>query len=301
MTADELWQQHAQQLPVRVRPLRQETLTSYATRLAAANALARPTILLRALGHPHGNLTQTTMHDYDIALNAPALARLETFTGIPTERLRKALPAINHRANLPGDIPRIKLFRCWGLRRPCDGLRRPGRRPPDDPHPPTAIPGDLRTPPPLARRGQSPDPDRPHRHTGDPHRAPAATSACAPTSPLTPTAGNGFGGNCTPRQTSSRAGSSPATATTPRLHKVWAARHAVLRPWSTVLVGYQPLVYPEAVALAEIITDLNWRRHVAMVQHDIDLKPFFHRVAARLGQPSLFAATPPATATTGIR
>ncbi|MFG6202436.1 hypothetical protein [Nonomuraea sp. JJY05] len=46
------WQQTAQQLPVRVRPVRGETVISYVFRLADANDLARPTILLGALGRP---------------------------------------------------------------------------------------------------------------------------------------------------------------------------------------------------------------------------------------------------------
>jgi hypothetical protein len=44
------------------------------------------------------------------------------------------------------------------------------------------------------------------------------------------------------------------------------------------------LVMPEAVALAEILCDLEWRRHVAMAT-DYDLVQFYRLVARRLGQP----------------
>ena len=73
------------------------------------------------------------------------------------------------------------------------------------------------------------------------------------------------------------------------MHQTWTARSTALWPWLTVAVPSDLLVFPEAVALAEIITDLHWRRHIAMARHDTDLKPFFHRVAARLGQPRMFA------------
>ena len=45
---------------------------------------------------------------------------------------------------------------------------------------------------------------------------------------------------------------------------------------------------PEAVALAEILCDLEWRRHVAMA-NDYDLMQFYRLVARRLGQPTKFS------------
>ncbi|MGI8313435.1 TniQ family protein [Saccharopolyspora hattusasensis] len=290
-----LWQQHAQQLPVRVRPLRLETLTSYATRLAAANELARPTILLRALGHPHGNLAATTMNDYDIALNPPALARLETFTGIPAQRLRKSLPVVNNRSfDLPADIPRIKLFRHWGLRRICDRCA-------------ARIPG---TPTILAYRQEFPAICLRHRRwlDADKQQRPALSQVDLDHAPEILTAHRRY------RRMHARivvdADSSewfrrqmltamdivsawviPSRRDHPRLHETWSARTAALWPWLTVAVPSDPLVFPEAVALAEIITDLHWHRHVAMARYDTDLRPFFHRVAAKLGQPRMFAIT----------
>jgi hypothetical protein len=42
---------------------------------------------------------------------------------------------------------------------------------------------------------------------------------------------------------------------------------------------------PEAVALAEILCDLEWRGHVAMA-NDYDLVQFYRLVARRLGRPA---------------
>ena len=285
-----LWQQHAQQLPVKVRPLRLETLTSYATRLAAANELDRPTILLRALGHPHGNLAQTTMHDYDIALNAPALVRLETFTGIPAQRLRKSLPAVNRRFDLPGDIPRTKLFRCWGLRPPCDGCaaRVPGK--------PTIRAYQYEYPPICTRHRRWLDGDKLQPQI-DLVNAPEIMTAYRRYLKLRDRIAVDFDSSEWFRRQLSTATAIvsawviPSRRDNPQMHQTWTARSTALWPWLTVAVPSDLLVFPEAVALAEIITDLHWRRHIAMARHDTDLKPFFHRVAARLGQPRMFAIT----------
>jgi len=45
------------------------------------------------------------------------------------------------------------------------------------------------------------------------------------------------------------------------------------------------LEMPDAVALAEILCDLEWRRHVAMA-NDYDLVQFYRLVARRLGRPA---------------
>lgn len=291
-----LWQQPPQQLPVKVRPLGLETLTSYATRLAAANELARPTILIRALGHPHGNLAATTMHDYDLALNPLALARLETFTGIPAARLRKSLPAVNRRPDLPGDIPRIKLVRRWpkGIDRLCDRCA-------------ARVPG---TPTISTYRPEFPAICVRHRRwlDADKQQRPALSQVDFDDVPEILTAYRRY------RRLRARivvdadsrewfrmqmldamqivsAWVIPSRRDHPRLHETWTARTPKLWPWLTVTVPSDPLVFPEAVALAEIITDLHWRRHVAMAHYDTDLRPFFHRVAARLGQPRMFAIT----------
>ncbi|QHE72786.1 hypothetical protein GFS60_06434 (plasmid) [Rhodococcus sp. WAY2] len=127
-----LWQQPAQLLPVRVRPIGGETVVSYVFRLAAANALKRPTTLLRALGEPiNGTPFASMIHNRDLTLNAPALARLETFTGLPADQLRKALPSLsNPRADpLPQTDPTIRVFRSAAIRDHCHPCiaRIPGR------------------------------------------------------------------------------------------------------------------------------------------------------------------------------
>jgi hypothetical protein len=43
------------------------------------------------------------------------------------------------------------------------------------------------------------------------------------------------------------------------------------------------VTFPEAVMLATILTDLNWRRHVAL---DWDNQPFCRRIAGSIGEQS---------------
>jgi hypothetical protein len=95
--------------------------------------------------------------------------------------------------------------------------------------------------------------------------------------------------------------------TTTKIHAAWGMtrRWAELAPvrlpelskrWHTraEALGLQPrrgheqalVSYPEAVALAEILTDLDWRRHVAMVR-DHQLDKFYRRVGTRLGEPGI--------------
>jgi hypothetical protein len=45
---------------------------------------------------------------------------------------------------------------------------------------------------------------------------------------------------------------------------------------------------PEAVTLAEILCDPQWRRYVAVADR-YDLLPFYRQVARRLGQPTKFS------------
>jgi hypothetical protein len=49
------------------------------------------------------------------------------------------------------------------------------------------------------------------------------------------------------------------------------------------------LVLPEAVTVAEVLCDLDWRRHVAMVDNSSDLARFYHRIGRRLGQSRRFS------------
>lgn len=162
------WQQTAQRLPVRVRPMRGETVISYVFRLADANDLARPTILLGALGRPTRGLTRSLVNDFDIRVNQHSLDRLETFTGIPAARLRKALPGL-HRLDdtLPEEIPAFRPSRAWGLHDYCDPMRCPAARAAHDQGLLALFPQALPQAPRLARRQ-----DRPHQHPRDHHRPP---------------------------------------------------------------------------------------------------------------------------------
>jgi hypothetical protein len=69
----------------------------------------------------------------------------------------------------------------------------------------------------------------------------------------------------------------------PLFNRRWRDRAAALgRPASA---GNPPRVaiFPEAVALAAILTNLTWRRHVAL---EWDVKPFYQRIAASIGEES---------------
>ena len=74
----------------------------------------------------------------------------------------------------------------------------------------------------------------------------------------------------------------------PCLHERWEARGDKLPGFHSAHKPTRLLVYPEAVALAEVFCDLEWRRHVAMVR-ELQMTNFYQHVAKRLDQPSDFA------------
>lgn len=285
-----LWQQPAQLLPVRVRPIGGETVVSYVFRLAAANTLARPTTLLRALGEPVSGYPYATMiHNRDITLNAPALARLETFTGLPAARLRKALPSLSTpRADpLSHTGPMIRVFSNAAIRDHC--------------HPCIArIPG---RPQVRVHSGEAPSICRRHRRwieTTSKHTDQIDLSgnieiitAHRRLDRLRSTAGDhawvheqlGHASRVVLGWHLARAPFSPSYYTFKHLHARWDKRAAAL-PQSPRAISL--LVLPEAVTLAEILCDLEWRRHVAMADYDHDVAPFYRHVGRRLGQPERF-------------
>jgi len=125
-----MWQQPAQQLPVRVRPVFGETALSYVFRLAEANDLDRPTLLLRALGRPNIGVSRFLLDkDYEVSLNELALRRLETFAGRPADQLRVALGNLSRVTAEPEDTPKIWLYKAHNLRNHCDRCvaRLPGK------------------------------------------------------------------------------------------------------------------------------------------------------------------------------
>ncbi|WP_018586204.1 TniQ family protein [Salinispora arenicola] len=273
------WQQTAQRLPVRVRPMRGETVISYVFRLADANDLARPTILLGALGRPTRGLTRSLVNDFDIRVNQHSLDRLETFTGIPAARLRKALPGL-HRLDdtLPEEIPAFRPSRAWGLHDYCDqcAARLPAQHTirvyslyfpklcrkhrvwfadrTDLTNTPEIITAHRRYGRLLAATG-----DRQWAY-GQLHRATQIIMDWAPHS----------------------------YRLVPRLHERWEARGKALPGFHTPHNPTHLLVYPEAVALTEVFCDLEWRRHIAMVR-EFQTANFYQHVAKRLNQPPDFA------------
>jgi hypothetical protein len=65
----------------------------------------------------------------------------------------------------------------------------------------------------------------------------------------------------------------------PRLRSRWQDRASRLG-----LTSQPAVTFPEVVALAQVLTDLDWRCHVAMVREwQLDL--FYQRIARRLGEP----------------
>lgn len=273
------WQQTAQQLPVRVRPVRGETVISYVFRLADANDLARPTILLGALGRPTRGLTRSLVNDFDIRVNPHALNRLETFTGIPTARLRKALPGL-HRLDdtLPEEIPAFRPSRAWNLHDYCDQCA--ARLSPQH----TIRVYTLYFPK-LCRK----------------HRVWLASKTDLTNTPEIVTAHRRYGRLLAATGDRQWTDLQLHRATwivmdwaphsyryAPRLHERWEARGKTLPGFHSAHKPTRLLVYPEAIALAEIFCDLEWRRHVAMVR-ELQMTNFYSHVAKRLNQPPDFA------------
>ncbi|KAB1935030.1 hypothetical protein F8271_22360 [Micromonospora sp. ALFpr18c] len=291
------------QLPIRVRPVLGETVLSYVFRLAHANDLDRPTLLLRALGRPNAAVTRFALdRDYEVSLNELALRRLETVTGRSSEQLRAALTNLHRISATPEDNPTIWLYKGHDLLNHCDHCvaRIPGK--------PTIRVHRLLFPQ-LCQR---------HRRWLDPATAGIPRQVNLSNTPEIVTAHR--------RYSQLRAANRDHHWTHIQLRQAtWIAmdwaRHSKYRArplhdrWQTradaLGIGHGPynptplLVFPEAVALAEVLSDLNWRRHVAMVHRDSDMDRFFrhvamvHRdsdmdrffrhVAQRMNQPATFA------------
>ena len=78
-------------------------------------------------------------------------------------------------------------------------------------------------------------------------------------------------------------GFDPRLRRMPAFTQRWRDRAAAL---GITVTGKQPpriVTFPEAVTLAAILTNLNWRRHVAL---DWDNQPFYQRVAESIGEQS---------------
>jgi len=278
-----LWQLPARALPVTLRPLGGETVISYTRRLSEANDLA-PTAIMRALGQV---IPGSGYHllDHDAWLNDQAIARLEALSALPGHRLATALPALRWGPPrwfppLPEDSPALRCYRPWPAARPACrpcALRASG--------------GTAATA--LVRPQASPLLCRRHLRWLGGAAETAQTDISA--APEILTAHRRY------QQLLARSGDRDWAAASigaawgitthwaqdpsrrPRLRSRWqdrASRLGLTGPPS------QPAVtFPEVVALAQVLTDLDWRRHVAMVREwQLDL--FYQRIARRLGEPS---------------
>jgi hypothetical protein len=279
-----LWHAPARPLPVAVRPVAGETLPSYARRLAAANDLT-PYAVLRALGHPRTTIGKHLLI-CDARINEHAAARLEAYTGIPRERLARALPAMTRQMHpgdtLPPDRPTLCFIRAQ-TRPPCrkcelaaTGADRPAA---------LALPGWT----PLVchrhRRWLGPADDTTQH---DLSAAPGILAAGRRLAGLLARSGDRrwawrefrTAWNIT------RDWPGPALQRMPVLAERWHDRAAALgtSTFVTTPAGNRAswiVAFPEAVALTAILTDLNLRRYIAL---EYDDRPLYRRISASIGE-----------------
>jgi hypothetical protein len=282
-----LWHADARALPVTLRPLGGETIPSYTRRLAEANDL-RPTAIIRAIGeHPYS--TGYHLLDRDAWINEQALDRLETYSGISRQRLQRALPALRWGAPgpqarpLPADRPAVHCYSPYPPARPAcrSCVLRAARG---------SIPSPV-----LIRPAASSLICRRHQRWLDTRTEATQYDLSGTTEILTShrryrqlQASNAdtqwVTGNLSTAWHITRLWADRTPARFPELRKRWHTRADRLGiPRST---RQPPVVtFPEAVTLAEILTDLNWRRHVAMAG-DWQIDRFYQRVARRLEEPA---------------
>jgi hypothetical protein len=282
----------AQLLPVQVRPVGGETVVSYVFRLADANGFARPTMLLRAIGEPVArNVHAGILDHHDITLNTPALARLAALTGRSTASLRKTLPSLaTPRADrrLSGKTePLISAFSSSAIRGHCQQciVRIPG-------HPNIRV--HRRSAPAICRRHHRwVDTTRQHPNQVDLSKNIEIITAHRRFERLLSTVDELTWARQQLWRTTGIVTEwhhhwdrqSFSHSIFEHLHARWDKRAETLpSPGSATSL----LVMPEAVALTEILCDLEWRRHVAMA-NDYDLIQFYRLVAQRLGQSTKFS------------
>ena len=275
------WLQPARALPVTLRPVGGETVNSYAMRLSVANSLI-PTAVLLSLGQ------HTERNPYLLArdswLNEQALARLEAFSAIPRGRLLRALPALRQgppSSQLPplaGDRPALHCYipqpRPWLACRLCTLRASLGT-----------------TPTALVRPPVSPLICRRHQRWLGTADEPADTGISAVPEILT--AYRRFQRlhlNSTHPETTADCIQAAWNITRVwarephcrrRLRARWRARAGKLGPDTTV--SSRVVTFPEAVALAEVLADPDWRQHVATVPAR-QAGQFYRRVSDRLGE-----------------
>jgi hypothetical protein len=279
-----LWHAPARPLPVTTRPVAGETLPSYARRLAAANDLT-PYAALRALGQLRTGVGKHLLI-CDAMINEQAAARLETYTGIPRERLARAIPAVTRPMHpgdtLPADRPALCFLRVQ-TRPPCRKCELAATGP--------AGPAALVLP--------SWTPIVCHRHRRWLGPAHDTTQHDLSPAPDVLAAGRRLAGLLT--RSSDRAWTWSEFLTAWNIARDWAGsgiQHmpALGRRWHdrAAALGTPEFVitpagkrapwivaFPEAVALTAILTDLNLRRHLAL---EYDDRPLYRRIAASIGE-----------------
>jgi hypothetical protein len=279
-----LWHGSARPLPVAVRPVVGETHPSYSRRLAAANDLT-PYAVLRALGDP-----RTTVGKHllicDARINEHAAARLEAYTGIPRERLARALPAMTRQAHpgdtLPTDQPALCFVRAHP-RQPCRKCELAA----------TGAAG-LAV---LVLPGWTPLVCQRHRRWAGPaddtsqhdlSAAPDVLAASRRRARLLARSGDRRWAWQEFRTAWHIARDWPGRSLQrmPAVAQRWHERAAALgtSTFTDTPKGKQTswiVAFPEATAITEILTDLNLRRRIALEYND---SPLYQRISASIGE-----------------
>jgi hypothetical protein len=220
--------------------------------------------------------------EHDAWLNEQALDRLEAYSGISRERLAWALPALRQlpRRPMPADRPALQVHQPWPpARHACRQcrLRASGSSgPPAMVHPgtsPLVCQRHRRWLGPASETGQydlsaareilTAARRRTRLLARSPDRKWAAgifQTAWSMTQAWT---------ECDPRR---------MPVFSQRWHDRAAALGITARKWPPRVV-----TFPEAVTLTATLTDLNWRRHVAL---ESDTDPFYQHVADSIGEQS---------------
>jgi hypothetical protein len=276
-----LWTAPARVLPVTVRPLGGETVISYARRLSEANGL-RPTTVTRALGQLSCG-SGYHLFDREAWLNEQALDRIEAYSGISRERLARVLPALRQRPRLPlpADRPAVYVHRLSPPARPA--CRRCLLRASGSSGPPVMVhPG---TSPLICQRhkrwlgpaGETAQYDL--SAAGEILTAARRRTRLLARSPDRKWAAGIFAAAWSMAE--------DWTEYDPRRMPVfsrrWRDRAAALGITTAEKWPPRVVTFPEAVTLTAILTDLNWRRYVALEWND---KPFYQHVAESIGEQS---------------
>ncbi|MEV8328436.1 TniQ family protein [Kitasatospora sp. NPDC056731] len=269
-------------LPLTVRPLAEETVISFVTRLASANEIPAAT-LFRHLApcHPGRRII-----DMDAVLSLESLERLAVLSGRDTDALARTLPGQDHTPHTPLELgrPGLRWFRthprpqlacllCTSRRGISDAVRvrvkdgrrvcRVHRRWTD---------GLQRD---LAKMPEIIDAHARYRALLDgPRRLRAPTMV--------------WKAQCIALNWSWE-----------RMHPVLSERWAVRARKLNIAFPYrgydspaaQCVVFPETVALAETLCHPDWRRHVAMVR-DADLEHFYRYAFQAVGIPKASNRSP---------